>query len=116
MALLEKKGLRDQVMPQVVLQGRTHAEIANGLIVGPLDVAVVWNYIARLYGDKVQLVPTADAYPEVNVTVVGLKQSRNAKLRDAFLECCRSEPVKAIFAEHGYGRPSSAAGTGGVAP
>ncbi len=109
--LLDRKGLRDEVMKQVVLQARTHTEIANGLIIGALDAAVVWNYVARLYGDKVQLVPTDDPYPEIYVTVVGLSKSQNPQLRDAFLEYCRSEPVKAIFAEQGYGAVTPAAGT-----
>ena len=100
--LLEEKGIRDQVMKQVVLQGRTHAEIANGLILGPLDAVIVWNFVARLYGDKVELVSTTDRYAVINVTVVGLKRSRNPVQRDAFLELCRTQQVKAIFAENGY--------------
>lgn len=101
-ALLDRKGIRDGMMKQVVLQGRAHAELANGLIIGSLDAAVVWNFVARLYGEKVQLVPTADVYPEVNVTVVGLRQSQQPALRDAFLEMCRGEAVKSVFAAHGY--------------
>jgi molybdate transport system substrate-binding protein len=100
--LLEQKGLQDQVFKQVVLQGRTHAEIANGLILGSLDAAVVWNFVARLYQGKVELVPTQDAYPRINVTVVGLKGSPNPELRDAFLALCRSGQVQAIFVEAGY--------------
>jgi molybdate transport system substrate-binding protein len=99
---LEEKGIREQVMKQVVLQGRTHAEIANGLILGPLDVVVVWNFVARLYQDKVQLVPTPESYPRIQVTVVGLRRSPNPKQRDAFLELCHAPQVKAIFAENGY--------------
>ena len=102
--LLEKKGLRQKVMRQVELQARTHAELANGLILGPLDVAVVWNYIAPMYHGKVEQVPTAEPYPEVNVTVVGLAQSRNPGLRDAFLNACRADATRDLFAEHGYGR------------
>jgi molybdate transport system substrate-binding protein len=102
-ALLEKKGLSNTVMPQVTMQARAHAELANGLILGPLDAVVVWNFVSCFYTNKVQLVPTDDQYPEINVTVVGLKQSQNPKLRDAFLDYCRSDAVKAIFAEQGYG-------------
>jgi molybdenum ABC transporter molybdate-binding protein len=101
--LLEKNGLREAVMKQVALQGRTHSEIANGLILGPLDAVVVWNYIARLYSNKVQVVPNPDVYPDVHVTVVGLQQSTNPRARDAFLEFCRTGQVQRIFAEHGYG-------------
>ena len=100
--LLEEKGIHDQVMKQVVLQGRAHAEIANGLLLGPLDVVVVWNFVARLYAGKVQILPTAERYPEVKVTIVGLKPGASPAQRDAFLRFCRSEHVKTIFAENGY--------------
>ena len=101
--LLDKKGLRDSVMKQVALQARTHSEIANGLVLGPLDAIVVWNYIAPLYSNKVEVVPTQDEYAPVNVTVVGLRQSPNPKGRDAFLKFCQSDQVQRIFRERGYG-------------
>ncbi len=100
--LLEKQGLREEVMKHVSLQARTHAELANGLILGPLDAVVVWNYIARLYSGKVEEVPTSDKYPEIKVTVVGLTQSLNPKSRDAFIDFCRTDSAKALFVEHGY--------------
>lgn len=100
--LLEKKGLREAVMKQVALQARTHAELANGLVVGPLDAAVVWNYVALMYPGKVEQVPTADTYPEIRVTVVGLTQSPNPGLRDAFLNACATDSTRALFTEHGY--------------
>ena len=99
---LEQEGLREAVLKQVVLQARTHAEIANGLILGSLDAVVVWNYIALLYQDKVELVPTADPYPAIYITVVGLKQSANPQARDAFLEFCGSETVRRVFLQQGY--------------
>ena len=99
---LDQKGLRDAVMKQVTLQARAHAELANGLIVGALDAVVVWNYVALMYPGKVEVVPTADPYPEINVTVVGLTQSQNPGLRDAFLNACRTDSTRALFAEHGY--------------
>jgi molybdate transport system substrate-binding protein len=102
--LLETQGLRDAVMNRVALQARTHSEVANGLILGPLDAVVVWNYIALMYPGKVERVPTAGPYPEINVTVVGLTQSQNPALREAFLNACRTESTRALFAEHGYGR------------
>ena len=66
-------------------------------------MAVVWNYVAVFYNGKVQLVATDDPYPDINVTVVGLKQSRNPSTRDAFLEFCRSQQVRDVFVAHGYG-------------
>jgi molybdenum ABC transporter molybdate-binding protein len=100
--LLEKKGLYEEVMKQVTLQARTHAELANGLIVGSLDAVVVWNYVALMYPGKVERVSTGDSYPEAKVTVVGLTQSQNPALRDAFLNACRTQSARALFAEHGY--------------
>jgi molybdate transport system substrate-binding protein len=100
--LLKKKGIENAVMRNVVMQARSHGELANGLIVGSLDAIVVWNFIARLHKEKVELVPTNDEYPAVRVTVLGLNQSPNPKLRDAFLDFCRSKPVQEVFQKHGY--------------
>lgn len=100
--LLEAKGLREAVMKQVALESRSHAEVANGLIVGPLDVGVVWNFIVRSYSNKLEQVQTHDRYPATRVTVVGLRQSPQPELRDAFLELCRSEEVREVFRDYGY--------------
>jgi molybdate transport system substrate-binding protein len=101
--LLKRKKIYDAVMGNVAFQGRAHGEITNGLIVGKLHAVVVWNFVARLHKDKVELVPTNDEYPPVRVTVLGLKQSTNPRLRDAFLEFCRRPSVQQIFQSHGYG-------------
>jgi molybdate transport system substrate-binding protein len=103
--LLQKKGLHEEVMKQVQLQARTHAELANGLILGALDAAVVWNYIALTYPGKLERVSTSEPYPDIHVTVVGLTQSPNPGLRDAFLDACRKDSTSTLFAEHGYGEP-----------
>jgi molybdate transport system substrate-binding protein len=106
-ALLDHLKIREPVMARVALQGRAHTEIANGLILGPLDAVVVWNYVAQLYKDKVQLVPTSEAYPEIKVTVVGLKPSKFPAQRDAFLEFCRSPAAQEIFIQQGYAKPTA---------
>jgi molybdate transport system substrate-binding protein len=100
--LLDQKGLREKIMGNATLQARTHTEIANGLIAGPLDAIVVWNFVAGLYKGKVQLVETDDAYPPVRITVLGLKQSPSSGVRDAFLEACRGAGAAEVFVRHGY--------------
>ena len=101
---LERRGLRHLVMPQVILQGRTHAEIASGLILGPLDAVVVWNFVAMLYPGKLEVVPTDVAYPETRITVIGLKQGANAAARDAFLQWCAQPEAQQTFRTLGYTR------------
>jgi molybdate transport system substrate-binding protein len=99
---LVQLGLRDAVMKQVALQARTHAEVANGLILGPLDAVVVWNFAAALYPGKLEVVPVETDFPAVRVTIVGLTQSPNQKLRDAFLAWCAAPQVLEVFRQHGY--------------
>jgi len=101
---LRQRGLYDGVMANVVLQARTHAEVANGLILGPLDAVVVWNFVMRLYAGKLEAVPTGIEYPATRVTVLGLTSSGNPALRDAFLAWCDQPQMKAVFRQHGYNR------------
>ena len=101
--LLKRKNLYEKVQPNIALESRSHSELADGLITGHLDAAIVWNFAARLHQAKTDVVPTDDEYPPVRVTIVGLKHSPRPELRDAFLDFCRTEQAKAIFVKHGYG-------------
>jgi molybdate transport system substrate-binding protein len=99
---LDQKGLREKVMANVALQARAHTEIANGMIAGPLDAIVVWNFVAELYKGKVQLVADDATYPPIRITILGLTQSPNPAICNAFLETCRTPAVGETFLRHGY--------------
>jgi molybdate transport system substrate-binding protein len=99
---LDARGLREAVEKQIEFRGRTHAEIVQGLLVGPLDAVVVWNYIATLYKGKVQVVKLNEPFRDVRITILGLSQSPSPQLRDSFLQGCRGEKVRQVFASHGY--------------
>jgi molybdate transport system substrate-binding protein len=101
---LRERGQFDAVMPNVALQARSHAEVANGLVLGPLDAVVVWNFVLGLYPGKLQAVPTGVAYPATRVTVLGLTSSDNPALRDVFLDWCRQPLVQETFRRYGYRR------------
>jgi molybdate transport system substrate-binding protein len=101
---LRERGQYDAVMKNVALQARGHAEVANGLVVGPLDAVVVWNFVVGLYPGKLEVVHTGVAYPATRVTVLGLTSSDNPVLRDAFLDWCRQQVVQETFRRYGYRR------------
>ena len=99
---LQQRGIHDAVMKQVVLQARSTTDVANGLVVGPLDAAVLWNFSAVLYTGKLELVSAPLDYPEVRVTVIGLTQSPQPQWRDAFLKWCDRPAARELFRQHGY--------------
>jgi molybdate transport system substrate-binding protein len=103
-AALRERGLEESVMKNVTLQARSHAEIANGLVVGPLDAVVVWNFVSGLYPGKLEPVPAGVTYPATRVTVLGLANSDHPGLRDAFLDWCQQPMVRETFRRHGYRR------------
>ena len=102
--VLRERGHYEAVMKNVALQARSHAEVANGLVVGPLDAVVVWNFVVGLYPGKLEVVPTGAAYPATRVTLLGLTSSEHPALRDTFLEWCRRPAVRETFARYGYKR------------
>lgn len=101
---LQRRGIHDTVMKQVVLQARSTSDVANGLILGSLDVAVIWNFSAMLYTGKLEVVHATIDSPEVRVTVVGLSLSPQPRLRDAFLQWCDRPAARELFRQHGYVR------------
>jgi len=101
---LQQRGIHDAVMKQVVLQARSTTDVANGLVVGPLDAAVLWNFSAVLYSGKLDRVSAPLSFPEVRVTVVGLTGSPQPRWRDAFLRWCDRPEAREVFRKHGYVR------------
>ncbi len=101
---LRERGLQEAVMKNVTLQARSHAEVANGLVVGPLDAVVVWNFVVALYPGKLEAIPIGLAFPATRVTILGLTSSDNPALRDAFLDWCRQPVVSDAFRRYGYTR------------
>jgi len=104
-----RRGLEEKLMRNVVMQARGHGELATAVVVGSLDAAAVWNFVAPEYQGKLEKTAIAGDYPEVRVTVIGLAGSTRPALRDRFLEWCRRGESLAAFAEHGYNRSSAAA-------
>jgi molybdate transport system substrate-binding protein len=101
---LRERGLYDRVLSNVVLQARSHSEIANGLVIGPLDAVVVWNFVIGLYSNKLEVVRMGVEYPPTRVTILGLASSPNSQLRDAYLDFCRQPLVRETFGRYGYRR------------
>ncbi len=101
---LQQRGIHDAVMKQVVLQARSTTDVANGLTVGPLDVAVLWNFSLNLYTGKLEQVTMDVELPAVRVTVVGLTGSPTPRGRDTFLQWCDRPAVVETFRRHGYVR------------
>ncbi|MBI3986303.1 MAG: substrate-binding domain-containing protein [Lentisphaerae bacterium] len=101
---LRERMIEEDVMRNVVLQARSHGEMANGLIVGSLDAVVVWNFVVGLYPGKLEVVPTGIAYPATRVTLLGLTTSEHPPLREAFLAWCRQPAARETFRRYGYTR------------
>ncbi len=103
---IKERGLYSPIMSNVVLRGRAHPEVVAGLVTGPLDAVVIWNYVAKFYEGRVaERMPMDEKYPEIRVTILGLSQSPNPKARDAFLRFCNTPEVQGLFKRHGYEMP-----------
>lgn len=107
-AELRRRSLEDKVMRNVVVQARSHGELALAVTTGALDAASVWNFVAPQYKGKLEQTAISGTYPEVRVTVIGLNSSADPALRDEFLKWCGKPESVAAFAEYGYARQNSA--------
>lgn len=108
-AELRRRSLEANVMRNVVVQARSHSELALAVTMGSLDAAAVWNFVGPEYQGRLEKAPLHADYPEVRVTVVGLLGSTQPALRDKFLDWCRRPESLASFADHGYRRDSATA-------
>ncbi len=101
-AKLNKQGIAEAVLKNVLMEARTHSELANGVKVGSLDAAVVWNFAARLEPHAIESVSLGDDFPSIRVTFVGMEKSSNPSGRDWFLRLCEQKHIAKTFKAHGY--------------
>ncbi len=126
-AVLIKKGLHEQVKKNVVVETKSHYDIANALALGQIDTGIVWNFIAALNHKHVDAVTgaspsinktrgqlrnypldvtgTSDDYPQTRVTVCVLNCTKNYKRAKDFLNLCVSDFGRGVFSRHGYTKP-----------
>lgn len=125
--LFKKKGLEEAISKNIVVESKTHYDIANALALGHIDVGIVWNFIAALYNNDVDAVTGAspavtkirgqlknygfdvvvipDELPETHVTVCLLKCTKKYNEANDFLNLCTSEFGRKAFIKHGYTKP-----------
>lgn len=101
--LLEKKGIKNEVMKNV--QNRLtkgHSNLGNLLKTKTVDVVIMWNGVAHTFRDSLDVVAAPYEYDkEVRVHIIGLNYSEQPESLRKFIEFAGSKGP-AIFAEHGY--------------
>ena len=102
-ALLEKKGIREQVEANAGgAVFRSHSETGNALKLGTREAGVMWNGTAHTFLDDIDVVPTEYEYDEViKVWVMGLSDSEQPEKVADFVAFCREKGTE-VFAKHGY--------------
>jgi molybdate transport system substrate-binding protein len=101
---LAARGLADSVGANVKVEKRSHQDLAQDVIVGALDAALVWNFCGVLNSERVDAVWLDDPFPETHVTVCLLKCARERPAAERFLALFASESGRAVFARHGYAK------------
>ncbi len=101
--LLEKKGIRDEVLANVGdAQVRSHAQVAQAIKLDHRDAGIMWNGVSHNWLDAIEIVPTPYEYEdEVRVGVMGLSYSEKQELVEEFLEFAE-EHGEEVFREFGY--------------
>lgn len=101
--LLEKKGIKDQVLANVGnAQVRSHAEVATAIKLGHRDAGIMWNGVAHNWLDAIEIVPTPYEYDEeIRVGVMGLSYSEKRELIEEFLKFVEQHGEE-VFRQFGF--------------
>ncbi len=105
-AAVENLGIADAFMANVAMEGRSHNDVALGVLQGHLDVGVVWNFIAHHYRDQLDKVPCGVDFAETRITLCLLTHAENRREAEAFMTFADSDQARTLFAEHGYVKES----------
>lgn len=102
-ALLEKKGIKDEVLKNVGNRlTRGHSDLGNFLKLQTVDAVIMWNGVAHTFRDSLQVVKTPYEYDkEIRVYVMGLNYTKQPEALKQFMEFAKSRSPE-IFADFGY--------------
>jgi molybdate transport system substrate-binding protein len=101
--LLEKKGIKDEVMKNVENRlTKGHGNLGTFLKTGAVDAAILWNGVAYTFRDSLDVVKAPYEYDtEVRVHVMAMSYSKHPDLLKSFMAYASKEGAK-VFAGHGY--------------
>lgn len=102
-ALLEKKGIKDNVLKNVENRlTRGHGDLGTFLKTQTVDAVIMWNGVAHTFRDGLDVVNTPYEYDqETRVHIIGLNYSKQTKALKRFMEFARGRGQE-VFAEFGY--------------
>jgi molybdate transport system substrate-binding protein len=101
-ALLEKKGIKEDVMKNVETLTKGHSDLGTLLKTKTVDAVMMWNGVAHTFRDSLDVVQTPYEYDEeIRVHIMGLSYTKHPESVKKFIEFCRQRGP-AVFAEYGY--------------
>ncbi len=106
-AMLQKAftelGLKEEFENNLEMHGACHNDVALAVVDGHVDAGVVWNYIAVLYKDRVDMVIPHDAnFDSQRITLCMLTHVQNRDAAEKFIDLATSEFGQKVFEERGY--------------
>ena len=113
--MLKKLDVGPDILENVRVETKGHQQRCNDVVMGTLDTAIVWNAVAKLYEDKVEIIPipktyvdaiTSATYGEIDLTytkvTVGMISPHDKRpATQRFYEFLATEG-EAIFADLGF--------------
>ncbi|MEW6041353.1 MAG: extracellular solute-binding protein, partial [Elusimicrobiota bacterium] len=119
--MTEKAGIKQAIEKNIISRTRGGGEAANAVIIGTADAAIVWDAVAYLRRDNLDLIPIEQEYQLksgidavttstygyidmglIRVTIATLKHSKNLKAATSFAEFVQSKENKEIWKKFGY--------------
>jgi ABC-type molybdate transport system substrate-binding protein/DMSO/TMAO reductase YedYZ heme-binding membrane subunit len=100
-ARLREQGIESAVQSRVVVEQRSHQELATALRLGSIDAAVLWNFIGAQQTEHIQILPLPGPWPDTRVRLCVLTGA--ASVVDRLLA---AEPdLPGLFGRHGFAAP-----------
>jgi len=109
--VLTRAGVWKQVEKNIAMTGQNVTEVSNGVKLGHIDAAIVWDATAALYGSReLTVLPIPEDYRVVSAVPAGpMKFSRRPKEAEEFVCFLASDQAAEVFKKHGFITPVPAA-------
>ncbi len=103
MIILERAGIKEQVLSNAVVYGATVKQLALYVVEGNVDASIIWRSDAFQFKDRVNIIPVPDQYIEVEMVPVGvLKTANDVEAAVELQDFLSSEDAIKVFESFGF--------------
>jgi molybdate transport system substrate-binding protein len=100
--VLKTQGIEEAFDANMIMEGRSHNDVAMAVLSNQADAGVVWRFIAYFYRGRLDRIETGLDLPPTWVTICLLTTAKDPEASGQLIDLAASDFGRSVFGHQGY--------------